>query len=111
MTLLFNQNISARITKLLKEDFPLCTQVTLVGLANATDIAIWQWAKSNQHCIVTFDSDFLDILTLRGFPPKIILLRTGNRRTAEIAKVLKEKKDVIAAFLSDQTIGALEILR
>lgn len=110
MTLLFDQNISARITKILQTEFPDCAQVTQVGLSNASDLSIWLAAKKNNQCIVTFDSDFLDILTLKGFPPKIILLRFGNKRTAEIAGILKVRKDSINTFMSDLEIGALEIL-
>jgi predicted nuclease of predicted toxin-antitoxin system len=71
--LLFDQNISARIIRLIKDDFPDCSQVTLEGLTDAKDVEIWQWAKRNNCCIVTFDADFLDILTLRGFPPKVTI--------------------------------------
>ena len=109
MRLLFDQNISAKITRLLKDSFPDCSQVTLEGLYNAKDIEIWEWAKENNGCIVTFDSNFLNILTLKGFPPKILLLRIGNRRTKDLAKILIERKEVINAFLSDGTIGCLEI--
>jgi predicted nuclease of predicted toxin-antitoxin system len=107
--LLFDQNISARIIRLLKHVFPDCTQVTLEGLSNANDLQIWEWARQNNCCIITFDSDFLDILTLRGFPPKILLLRLGNRRTNELAEILSERKPAIDAFLADKTIGCLEI--
>ena len=109
MTLLFDQNISARILRLLNDVFPGCSQVTRDGLSNATDSQIWAYAKKNNRCIVTFDSDFLDLLTVWGFPPKIILLRFGNTSTDEIAAVLIRRKDTIISFLNDKVIGALEI--
>jgi predicted nuclease of predicted toxin-antitoxin system len=108
--LLFDQNISSRIVPLLQSGFPDCTQVTLQGLQDATDSAIWHWARTNSYCVVTFDSDFLDLLTLRGFPPKILLLRTGNRRTRDLAIILEQRQDLIHSFLSDPEIGCLEIL-
>lgn len=109
MRLLFDQNISARIVRLLKEPFPDCTQVSLEGLNNASDMEIWLWAKENNGCVVTFDADFFDIATLKGFPPKVILLRTGNRRTNDLAEILTKRKEVIEEFLSDKSIGCLEI--
>ena len=109
MRLLFDQNISARIIPLLREAFPGSTQVTLEGLSNARDLEIWHWAKKNDYSIVTFDSDFVDILTLKGFPPKIILLRLGNRRTRELAEVIQNRQSVIQEFLNDNNIGCLEI--
>lgn len=110
MRLLFDQNISARIVRLLKESFPDCTQVTLEGLGNVRDMEIWEWAKQNDCCIVTFDADFLDIITLRGFPPKVLLLRIGNRRTKDLAEILLKRKQVIEEFLINRSIGCLEIL-
>jgi predicted nuclease of predicted toxin-antitoxin system len=107
--LLFDQNISARIVRHLQDSFPNCTQVTLEGLNNAKDFQIWDWAAQNKCCIVTFDSDFLDILTLKGFPPKILLLRLGNRRTKQLAGVLIEKKATIDTFLTDSSIGCLQV--
>jgi predicted nuclease of predicted toxin-antitoxin system len=109
VTLLFDQNVSARILRLLNDAFPGCSQVTREGLSNATDSQIWQFAKAGSRCIVTFDSDFLDLLTVWGFPPKIILLRFGNTSTEEIATALIKKKDSIISFLNDKEIGALEV--
>jgi predicted nuclease of predicted toxin-antitoxin system len=56
-------------------------------------IGIWKWAKSNGFSIVTFDSDFVDLSLVFGFPPKVIWLRLGNSSTERIAKTLLEKKD------------------
>ena len=110
MKLLFDQNISARIVRLIKDDFPNCSQITLEGLKDSKDLDIWRWAKQNNYCIVTFDADFLDILTLRGFPPKVILVRTGNRRTTVLAEIFTKWKSSIEAFLADDNVGCLEII-
>ncbi len=94
---------------MLQDVFEECTQVTLPELHNATDSTIWNWACEHNYCIVTFDSDFLDLLTLKGFPPKILLLRTGNRRTKELAEILEKRKELIQSFLKELEIGCLEI--
>jgi predicted nuclease of predicted toxin-antitoxin system len=86
MKLLFDQNISFSILRLLSEAFAGCRQVRSVGLNDRSDTEIWQYARQNDFTIVTFDADFLDISVLRGIPPKIIWLRTGNLSTAEIAE-------------------------
>ncbi len=44
----------------------------------ATDREIWSFARENGFCIVTFDSDFNDLATLQGQPPKIIWLGFRN---------------------------------
>ena len=112
MTLLFDQNISYKIVKLLSGIFPGCAHVTKAGLTNASDDEIWTFAKRNNHCIVTFDADFINIMTLKGLPPKIIHIKSGNRKTAQISKMLIANKDLIEAFLREasyQNIGCLEI--
>jgi predicted nuclease of predicted toxin-antitoxin system len=53
--------------------------VDLIGLpAPSADKDIWDYALNNGYIIITKDNDFLDLLELKGFPPKVILLKTGN---------------------------------
>jgi len=56
-----------------------------LGLENSIDIEIFDFA------IVTFDSDFCDLNTIRGFPPKIIWIRTGNTTTKKIGESFTKK--------------------
>lgn len=102
MKLLFDQNISFRILEKLKTVFPESSQVRLLGLENAADLAIWEYARQNDFTIVTFDADFYDIANLRGHPPKIIWLRTGNTTTQNIATLIVHKSAAIKAFLESQ---------
>lgn len=85
MKLLFDQNISFRILRLLPENFLNSRQVGSVGLNDHEDVEIWEFAKRNDFTIVTFDADYFDLSVLKGFPPKVIWLRTGNLVTSEIA--------------------------
>lgn len=109
MSLLFDQNISFRITKKISEYFPETLQIRTIGLENSSDMVIWEYAKTNNYCIVTFDSDFIDITNLKGFPPKIIWLRIGNTTTDNIAQTLIENKIRIVEFIADPTLAFLEI--
>lgn len=104
MKLLFDQNISFRILKYLHESFADCVQVNSVGLHGVSDIKIWQFAKENNFTIVTFDADFVDIAHLRGFPPKIIWLRTGNTTTQQIANMLNQNSQLIDEFIADDNL-------
>jgi predicted nuclease of predicted toxin-antitoxin system len=52
-----------------------CIHVNQTELFNASDMDIWKYATGNDKCVVTLDSDFLDILTLKGFPPKINIIK------------------------------------
>ena len=109
MKLLFDQNISFRILRLLPEAFADCRQVCSVGLNDHSDVEIWQFARQNDFTVVTFDADFLDISVLRGIPPKIIWLRTGNLPTAGIAERIILNYSVIVSFIDDPEQNCLEL--
>ncbi len=101
MRLLFDQNISFRIVKKIQLAFPGSKQVGQVGLNQASDGVIWEYAKQNNFSIVTFDSDFYDFSLINNSPPKIIWLRTGNFSTNNIAEVLLREADNIKYVLQE----------
>lgn len=87
MKLLFDQNISHKVLQYLPKEFFGSTSVKQEGLINDPDRNIWEYAKTNNFTIVTQDSDFNDLNSLIGFPPKVIWVRTGNLNTKQIAEV------------------------
>ena len=108
MKLLFDQNISFRLIKRIIDFFPDSKQVRELGLENSSDIEIFEFAKRNEFAIVTFDSDFCDLNIIKGYPPKIIWIRTGNTTTKNLERLLRKKSDLIKLFLSED-YGCLEI--
>ncbi|MEN8122693.1 MAG: DUF5615 family PIN-like protein [Bacteroidota bacterium] len=109
--LLLDANLSYRLVKKLHKIYPESIHVTRTGLPiPAQDIAIWEWAKKNNYLIVTNDEDFEHLLNLYHFPPKVILLRTGNQLTNSIAKILFEYFDEIVSFEKSEELGLLEIV-
>ncbi|MCB0806139.1 MAG: DUF5615 family PIN-like protein [Bacteroidales bacterium] len=111
MKLLFDQNISFRILKLLTNEFEGSTHVLNENLINSTDREIWEFAKKNNYTIVTQDSDFNDLNSLLGFPPKIIWFRTGNMPTEDIFKILLNNYTELSGFLTDYSYGCFEIVK
>ena len=112
MKLLLDQNISFRLVNKITEHFPESNQVRQLGLENSTDIEIWNYAREKNYTIVTFDTDFFDFSIIKGAPPKVIWLRTGNTSTKNIEKLLLSKKESILEFISSKemsNIGCLEI--
>jgi predicted nuclease of predicted toxin-antitoxin system len=99
--LLFDQNISYRVVKKIEGGYPGSDQVKKMGLENSTDLQIWEFARKNGYAIVPFDSNFMDIANLKGHPPKIIWLRTGNTKTDSIANLLLGKGDQVTDFLNN----------
>ncbi len=110
MKLLFDQNISFRITKKLIDLLPNCKHVSDCGLMDCDDPDIWEYARKNAYSIVTFDSDFYDISVINGHPPKIIWIRSGNLTTKEIVKLLMQNKDIIEKFLENDDFKDLTCL-
>ncbi len=108
MKLLFDQNISFRLVKKIVTIFPNSKQVRELGLENATDSEIFEYAKKNDFTIVTFDADFCGISVLKGFPPKIIWIRTGNTTTNNLELLLNNKSELILQF-HKENFACLEI--
>jgi predicted nuclease of predicted toxin-antitoxin system len=102
MKFLFDQNISFRIISRIQDLFPQSEHVKEFSLTDKSDHFIWQFAKQNDFTIITFDSDFIDIATLKGTPPKIIWLRMGNTTTAGIETILRKNHLLILDFLENE---------
>ena len=112
MKLLFDQNISFRIEKVLSQKFSHSKHISSLGLMNSKDIDIWNFAKNEGFVIVTFDSDFYDLSLINGCPPKIIWIRKGNLTTKSIVKTLEETHLIIRNFIENtekKNIACLEI--
>jgi len=46
-----------------------------MGLDQQSDSLVWETAKKQDYVIVSKDSDFNELLILKGFPPKVIWLK------------------------------------
>lgn len=58
MKLLLDENLSRRLVPQLADLFPGSTHVASVGLLQATDARLWEYAKAHDFAIVTADADF-----------------------------------------------------
>lgn len=101
MKLLFDENLSPRLVRLLAETFPGSSHVDLEGQRGAADQALWALAAAAGYTIVSKDNDFRQRAFLHGAPPKVVWLSIGNAGTEAIALILRENRDVIARFLAD----------
>ena len=110
MKLLLDANISWRVAKIVSPYFAECIHInTIFSTTSVTDISIWNYALDESYLIVTNDEDFLNLLLVKGFPPKIILLRTGNQNNLQLAQlIIKHKTDIEQLFYSDE-LGILEL--
>lgn len=109
MKLLFDHNLSPQLSNRLGKLFPKSEHVYNLGMAQADDIEIWIYAQSNNFTIVTRDSDYNELLVLRGFPPKVIWIRRGNCSTTAIGAMLQSHLADIQALVNDSNLGILTL--
>ena len=109
MKLLLDQNLSYHLVTALAELYPGSAHVRLLGMEQAGDRSIWEYAKGNGFVIVTQDSDFNERSLLFGYPPKIVWLKCGNTSTRHILEILKQRRDDLLAFESDPQSGCIEL--
>ena len=110
MKLLLDQNLSFRLCARLVDLFPNSSQARIVGLDQATDREIWDYAAVNDFTIVSQDADFANLAALLGSPPKVIWLRCGNQPTAAIEKLIRDNATAILALEALPGQSVLEVL-
>nr|WP_261376884.1 DUF5615 family PIN-like protein [Gillisia sp. Hel_I_86] len=71
---------------------------------------MWEYAKRNDFVIVTFDVDFSDIASMKGSPPKIIWLRTGNMTTNKLVEILIKHQPIINDFVKNKEYEEIDCL-
>lgn len=109
MKLLLDQNISHRLVKTLVDIYPESTQVALLGMGEADDRTIWEYAHQEGYAIVTQDADFHEYSLLLGGPQLVLWLKCGNRPKAVILNKLLANRDAIESAALDSDIWCLEI--
>jgi len=109
MKILLDANISWKLVNKLTPVFGECAHVDSIGIkVPAKDEQIWQYALDNGYIIVTKDNDFLKLLESKGFPPKVVLIRTGNNSSKILSDLIIEAKSKIED-LENNEYGLLEI--
>ena len=103
MKLLFDQNLSPRLPQLLADIYAGSVHVREVGLREADDGTIWEYAKAHRFAIVSKDSDFQQRSLLNGAPPKFIWLRVGNCTVARTESLLRTYSAAIHTFHLDES--------
>lgn len=109
MKLLLDHNLSHRLVARLADAFPDSTQTRLLDFTRAADTEIWFYARTHGFSIVTKDNDFAELAVLRGAPPKVIWLRTGNCSSSAVERLLRAKYVEIIDFDDDPERVVLEL--
>lgn len=112
MRLLFDENLSWRLVEMVKVKFPNCVHISDTTLKQPpSDIAIWKYCAENNLIIVTNDDDFFHLLQVKGFPPKVVLLKIGNAKTQTIADTLMQHYEDIRKLAANDKLGLIEIFK
>ncbi|HEU5289241.1 MAG TPA: DUF5615 family PIN-like protein [Cyclobacteriaceae bacterium] len=104
MKLLFDQNLSYKLIDRLSDIFPGSTHVKIHNLSNEQDIIVWDFAAKKDYVIVTQDSDFYNLALIRGTPPKVIWIRSGNSSTKHIEELIRSNAIAIQRFQTTQEL-------
>jgi predicted nuclease of predicted toxin-antitoxin system len=109
MKLLFDENLSHKLVRLLADLFPNSIHVREVGLKAADDPVVWEYAKNNGLMIVSKDSDMHQRSFVFGYPPKVIWVRLGNCSTSDVEQLLRRHFAAIKAFYEDDYASFLSL--
>jgi predicted nuclease of predicted toxin-antitoxin system len=107
--LLLDNNLSPRLIQRIDDLFPDSTHVMTLELDRADDWTVWNYARTHDYVLLTKDSDFNDLTLLRGTPPKIVWLRTGNCKIGVIENILRDNHQRLKNFFQDDTAEILEL--
>lgn len=109
MKLLFDQNLSPKLVGRPADLFPGSAHVQDVGLAEADDGVVWEYARANGFAVVSKDEDYNTLAVLRGSPPKVVWLLLGNCKTARVEAAFRGRVDDLLAFDADPDAGTLAL--
>lgn len=107
MRLLLDENLSPRLIPKLLSLFAGLTHVRAVGLKQADDQIIWEWAKANTYTIITADADFVALSQRLGWPPKVIQIEHCDFPFRVIEDLLRRSAVRISEFDKDSEAGLL----
>ena len=102
MKLLFDHNLSHKLVGRLGDAFPDSEHVRSVGLQEASDLAVWEYARSKGFTIVSKDEDFHQLSFLRGPPSKAVWVKLGNCTTDDVERALRESLSDLLEFDGDE---------
>jgi predicted nuclease of predicted toxin-antitoxin system len=107
--LLFDEQLSARLCTMLAAVYPDSLHVEQLGLGGASDEAVWGAAAERGCALVSKDEDFHRLSVLRGAPPKVIWIRLGNVPTEEVARLLRDRREDVLRFDSQDDATFLSL--
>ena len=72
----------------------------MIGLAEADDRVVWDYAVGNGMTVVTQDEDFRDRSQRDGHPPKVVMIDLKKPTWRETLKLINENAERIVQFIA-----------
>lgn len=107
MKLLFDENLSPKLPRMIAAHFPQSVHVRECGLLGHPDEAVWEYARSNGFAIISKDSDFQQRSFLYGHPPKVIWLRIGNCSREQVIRLILNHEQDLREFGTNPFLSTL----
>jgi predicted nuclease of predicted toxin-antitoxin system len=109
MNFLLNMNVPRQLARRLTDISNTCRHVADIGMAQASDVAIVEEARSNKETIITHDLDYGHLLAFSGEPgPSVIILRLRNTHPDKLAERITITWREIEEPLKNRAIVVLE---
>lgn len=98
MKLLFDENLSPKLPRLIGAVFAGSQHVRDLGLKGKTDEEIWNFAKAGGFTIISKDKDFYQRALLYGGPPKFVWLCIGNCTRDDLVSLVRRHEPEMLVF-------------
>ena len=95
--LLIDENLPTSLARILPVP---CSHATDLG-TQPSDSLLWAHARERGWTLLSRDTDFFDRVMLLGPPPKVIWVRLGNIRKADLENLLVQIWPQICHLLTD----------
>lgn len=87
--IVIDQGLAATAAKILRDDSWDAVHVREIGMHEAADDAILDYAAGESRVVITLDRDFPQILALtKATRPSVVLIRQQRLRAAELAALI-----------------------
>ena len=109
MRLLFDQNLSWKLPKLLVDIFPDSLHVRSVDMKQVPDSEIVAYARREQLVIVTKDSGLKRWASVNPGSPKIVWVRVGNCSTRIVEELLRHHSLRISELVKNPQLTSISV--
>ena len=91
MILWLDAQLPPQLASWLREQFSVeVAALRDLGLREATDPELFEAAREANAIIVTKDKDFVELVTRRGIPPRVLWITCGNTSNARLREILTD---------------------